>query len=330
MSKSGFRRPASRAGIKDQRSSTFITNLADLDKQGDRPDQISAHTCMLRLDDLEELGDPSAEPLGEAPELQEVASKMIAFFAPKGGVGATSMAINVAGMLSRLGRNTIVADMDFQLGAVPVCLNVKPERSVAELVVETTSAGSGPIESGLDRHASGLSFLAQGDRIEELAEITTDRLPRLFDALGQSFEFVVVDGLRDFSDHAVSIMDLAHIVVVLITQDVPSVRAAARSLRLFRRLGYGPERLRIVVNRYHRKAPVTLDAIHNALGQQVEAVVRNNFPLVEESLNHGILIPDVKPGCGLAKDIEALARMLGDIPIQKASGGLFSRLFKRG
>lgn len=331
MSSNPFKRPASRAGIKDPRQATVVTNLADVSRARSRPKPLSAHTNILRLEDLEEIQElPANEPLGQpAPQAVSVASRMIAFFAPKGGVGATLLAINVAGVLARLRRNTVLADMDLQLGSVPVCLNMRPERSIAELVVEAVNTGSGPLTSGIDRHPSGLHVVAQGDRIEELSAITADRLPRFFDALGHGFEFVVLDGLRDFSDHAVGSMDVAHTVVMVATQDVPSIRAASRSLRILRRLGYGPERVKLVINRYHRKAPVTLDAIHNALGQPVDAVVRNDFPLAEQALNEGVLVSEVKPASGLARDLEAVARMLGGLP-QATGGGLFARLFKRG
>ena len=327
----GFRRPASRAGIRDPRNATFISSLKELEAGGgSRQKQLSAHTSILRLDDLEDLEElPAQEPLGSAPPPSTVQSKMICFFGAKGGTGATTLACNVGGMLAAMTRSAAVADMDLQLGSVPVCLNLKPERSIAELVVESMN-NPGPIQSGMDRHSSGLVMVAQGDRIEELATVTTDRLPGFFDSMGQTFQYVVVDGLRDFSDHAVSTMDLAHMVVLVATQDVPAVRAAARSLRIFRRLGYGPERIKIVINRYHKKAPVNLEAIANALGQPVDAVIRNNFPLVEQALNHGMLVSELKPGSGLAKDMEALARLVGDLPSKRAGGGFFSRLFGRG
>ncbi len=331
MSDNPFKRPASRAGIRDPRNATFISSLKDIEAGRHRKKQLSAHTSILRLEDLEEIEElPADEPLGQAPQPTTVASKMMAFFGPKGGMGTTTLAVNVAGTLAKLTRNAVIVDMDLQLGSVPVSLNVKPERSIAELVVEATNSGSGPIQSGLDRHPSGLTMIAQGDRIEELSTVTSDRLPRFFDALGQSFPYIVIDGLRDFSDHAVGVMDIAHLVVLVVTQDVPAVRAAARSLRLFRRLGYGPDRLKIVVNRFHKKAPVTLEAIGNALGQPVHAVVRNDFPLVEEALNCGVMISELKASGGLARDIEALARSLGGLQADAGGGrSLLGRLFRR-
>lgn len=329
-SKKPFVRPGSRAGINDPRNATFITSLADLERQKRRPRQLTAHTSILRLEDLEDVQDlPSAEPLGEAPQPMTVASRMVVFFSPRGGTGATTLAINCAGNLVRHHKSTVVVDMDLQLGSVPVALNIKPERSVAEVVAEAARDGEGPLQSGLDRHHSGVAFVAQGDRIEELAQVTAERLPRFFDALGQSFQYVIVDGLRDFSDHAVATMDLAHVIVLTVTQDVPAVRAASRSLRLFRRLGYGPDRLKIALNRYHKKAPVTLQAIENALGQAVDAVIHNDFPLVEEAVNLGRMLADVKPGARTTRDIEALSALVGGLPPPAPAGGFLGRLFRR-
>ncbi len=328
MAKGNFVRPASRAGIRDPRSSTFVARLDDIESQRSRPKQIKAETSMLSLEDVEVLADvPAKEPLGEAPAPISVASRMIAVFTPKGGMGGTMVATNIGGVLSHLGRNAVVVDMDLQLGAVPISLNIRPERTVAEIMRVADAAGGGPLQTGLDRHASGLCILSQGDRIEELPEITAERLPRLFDALGHSFPYVIVDGLRDFSDHAVATMDLAHLVLMVVTQDVPAVRAAARCLRIFRRLGYGPDRIRLVVNRFHKRAPVTVEAIQNALGQPVEAVIHNDFPLVEQALNMGVLLTDLKPTARVTRDVEAITYHYAGIKDPPVRGSFFQRLF---
>lgn len=330
MAKGNFVRPASRAGIRDPRNSTFVARLDDLERQSARPKQVKAETSVVSADDIEVIGDlPAQEPLGEAPPLMTVASRVIAVFTPKGGTGGTTVAVNMAGVLAKLNKPAVVVDMDLQLGAVPVSLNMRPERTIAEIMRVADSAGGGPLQTGLDRHASGICVLAQGERIEELPEITAERLPRLFEALARTFPYVIIDGLRDFSDHAVATMDLAHMVLMVVTQDVPAVRAAARCLRIFRRLGYGPDRIRLIVNRYHRRAPVTLEAIQNALGQPVEAVIHNDFPLVEQALNLGALISDVKPGARPTRDIEGITYHYAGIKDPPQHGGFLSRLLGR-
>ncbi len=323
-----------RAGIHDPRDGLQL---------GPRYKPLDARTVEVRLNDVavEDAADrrPAEEPLGQAPGLSPKpsiggAARMVVFFGPKGGVGATTLACNVGGILARNGRPAVLVDLDLQLGAVPVSLGVQPRHSISTLVREAQSVGglgAGPLRTELDAHPSGLRIAAQ-TRIEDLGAVTVKRLPRFFDALGAGFGMVLVDGLRDFNDHAVASMDLAHMVVIVITQDVPAVRAGARALRIFRRLGYKDDRLLLVVNRYHRRAPVGLDDIRRVLGMPVHARVHNDFPLIEQALNRGQLVEHIQPRSRPARDLLALAALVaGDVkptPVTEERG-LLGRLLGR-
>lgn len=309
--------------------------------QPPQPPQPQHSTGVVQLDDIDEihtsaddfidLQGEATPPGAEAPAPVRSSSRMLAFFAPKGGVGATTLALNVAGALVRMKRTAAVVDMDLQLGAVPVSLNINPERSIAELMAEAEVSRGGQFTSALDRHHSGLLVAGQGDRIEELGQITSDRLPLFFESMNATVRTVVVDGLRDFSDHAVAAMDMAHTVALVVTQDVPAVRAAARALRVFTRLGYPRDRIKLVLNRYHKKAPIPVEAIENALARPVDATVVNDFPLVEAALNEGMLLSELKPGARVTTDVDRLAQILMGMPVEAGGGGgLFARLFRKG
>ncbi|MEZ4433273.1 MAG: hypothetical protein R3F65_12770 [bacterium] len=283
----------------------------------------------LRISDVDLDHAPADEPLGAPPALAEARARMVVFFGPKGGVGATTLACNVGGLIARAGRPAVLVDLDLQLGTVPVSLNVRPERSLDELVEEAAAADRGPLRAPLDIHpATGLRIAAQ-TRIEQLGKITVKRLPRLFDALGAAHSPLLVDGLRDFNDHAVATMDLAHLVVIVVTQDVPAVRAGAQALRIFRRLGYRNDRLLLVVNRYHKGAPVGLDTIARGLGVPVGAVVHNDFPLIEQALNRGELVVDIRPRSRPTRDLTRLAALVAGAPAPPPPRGLLARILNR-
>ncbi len=305
---------------------TSVTNLTDLRGAARRAEgPAKVFTQIVDLTDLESVHDMRT-PLPEAAGDLQTPSRTIGLFGAKGGVGCTTLACNVGGALVRRGLNAAVVDMDLQLGAVPVSLNVVPQRSVAEVMDEVVRAGSGPVTSGLDRHASGLHLLAQGDRIEEIAQVSSERLPRLFDAMGRTFQYVVVDGLRDFSDLSVATLDLCNVIGVVVTQDVPAVRAAQRALVLFERLGYPADRIRVVLNRWQRKARVSIDAVQAALGCPVDAIVRNDFPTVERAVDHGLLLAEAAPKSGLTADLDDLLPHLANLPARTPQGR-FARVF---
>ena len=128
-------------------------------------------------------------------------------FNTRGGVGATTLAVNLAGSAQALGQHVAVIDLDLQLGSVSSMLEGKAlERSLAELVMEAAESPTGQIKSAIDER-NGISVIAQEGRIGEIGMVTPDRLPRFFLMFKAQHGLVIIDGVRSFSDHAVTAMD---------------------------------------------------------------------------------------------------------------------------
>ena len=250
---------------------------------------------------------------------------MIAFFNPRGGVGNTSLVVNLGGALQRMGLRVALVDMDLQLAALPSSLEVKLERSLAELVMEAYQS-EGPLRSALDQHHSGLTLIAQEERISEISMVTPDRLPRFFEALRESFDVVLVDGLRNFSDLAVSVMDEADVVTVALTQDIPAVRSARKALKLFSRLGYSGGKTRVVLNRFHKRAMIGDAVIEEHLGVLITERIPNDFPFVSRGLSEGELLHTFNPKHPVCLAVDRLAaQLIGyQAPVQRV--GLLSKL----
>jgi pilus assembly protein CpaE len=185
------------------------------------------------------------------------------------------------------------------MSSVPSYLNSKLERSLAEFVLETQEQSQTDpipkITSAVDRHREGLSIIAQDARIGEIAAVTPERLPLLYEALKHNYQYVIVDGFRSFSDHAVTVMDLADQIILPITQDVPSIRSAKRALHLFERLGYPQSKLKFVLNRYHKKGMISLETIESVLGYDIEFFIPNHFQFVSQSISDGLMFKELNP-----------------------------------
>ena len=198
-----------------------------------------------------------------------------------------------------------------------LCFSVLLIYCLAELFREVLDEDSGPIRSALDRHESGVAVIAQEERIGEIGVVTPDRLPRFFDAVASSAEYVIVDGLRNFSDDSVAVMDLAHQIIIVVTQDVASIRVAQKSMRLFRRLGYGPDRLSLILNRFNRRSDVSVELIEQTLGIEVFAVLSDDPGLAEQAINEGELLSTLNPRARLSQDYLALTKQLAGITTQE-------------
>jgi pilus assembly protein CpaE len=155
-----------------------------------------------------------------------------------------------------------------------------------------------------------------------------DDLGKIIDFLKQHFDFIVIDGPRDFRDLALSALDRSDYIVCTMTQDVPALKNANRCLQIFRRLGYPEEKVRLVINRYRGSGQLGTEAVADALGRKVDGIVANDFPAVIKAVNEGKLLLDVDPSSKVAKDVGALVGLVHQVAPAKKRG-LFSRWGKR-
>ena len=253
---------------------------------------------------------------------------MITGFNARGGVGSTSLLLSLAGALQSRGFKVVIVDMDLQLATLSSSLEVKLERSLAELVMEA-QASAGPIRSAFDQHKSGVAVVAQEERISEISNVTPERLPRFFDALRQGFDVVLVDGLRSFSDIAVAVMDEADMVLLPVTQDIPAVRSARKVIKLFARLGYEGGKSRVVLNRFHKRAMVNEEVIEEHLRCVISERLPNDFRFVAQGLAEGELLHFINPKHPFCLAVDRLAAQLMGFPAPVQRQGLLSRLLGR-
>ena len=176
-------------------------------------------------------------------------------FGCRGGAGSTTLSVNMAAQLVRSGCSVCVLDFDLQLGDVFVALDMEPVTSIAALAREASTIDDAALKRRLARHDSGIYALTQTGRIDDIDPRMVERIPALLSRLVDQFDYVIVDGVRDFGDYALAVLDMADQVGLVLAQDVASVRRAARVITLFRDLGYSDDKLRVIVNRRVRRAP---------------------------------------------------------------------------
>ncbi|RMH40201.1 MAG: hypothetical protein D6689_14495 [Deltaproteobacteria bacterium] len=276
---------------------------------------------------------PAVDPAAPAPATARQ-GKVLCVFGCRGGAGATTLAVNTAAALARAGKRVCVMDLDLQLGDVFVALDLAPETSIAALAREASTIDGAALRRRLARHDAGFYAITQTGRIDDIDEHLVERLPALLATLTSEFDYVVVDGIRDFGDYALSVLDMADSVALVVTQDVAAVRRAARVVTLFRQLGYSDRKLRLVVNRCARRAAIPVSEIERALAMPAAATVRNDYKRVRGAMDDGALIADVARTSGVAKDIDALAGVLAGRTASEAAslvdGVLSAPAAKRG
>jgi pilus assembly protein CpaE len=233
---------------------------------------------------------------------------VVAVFGCKGGSGATTLATNLAGALlsSDDHRRVALLDLDAQMGDVLVFLDLAPTYSWTDLLRNLHRLDDDLVHRSLTTHSSGLRIVAHGGDLEEADVVDATAVTTTIAFLRQHYDFVIVDGVRDFSEPALAALDAADRIALTMTQDVPALKNANRCLGVFRRLGYRPDKLKLVVNRYHKREKLDLDTIGDALGTTVDATVANDYQAVIRSINEGVLLEKCAPHAAVTEDVRAL------------------------
>ncbi|MEE2758155.1 MAG: AAA family ATPase [Myxococcota bacterium] len=266
-----------------------------------------------------------SEPSTVSPAL----AKKIVFFASKGGVGATVITTHIAGALSALGHRVCIVDMDLQMGGTAFALGMQTTRSLANLAQAVKIGAEAVSDFPIAQHSSGVYLLDQPDLVE-IEQVGPDGLPNVLRALSGIFDFVLIDGLRDFGDHSIVTMDEADQIILVANDDVPSLRCGLRATDLFRRLGYPSDRLKLLLNRNNEPDDVFLEAVTQAFGRDIDWSVPE-YADMATCLNDGVLMSHVDPKNEANILFENIARDLAGLPrVEPPKKGFFRRLFKKG
>ncbi len=261
-----------------------------------------------------------------------VQGKILVFFGCRGGAGATTLSVNAASSLVRTGSSVCLLDLDLQLGDVFVALDLEANTSISALAREAGLIDGAALRRRLQRHDSGIYALSQTGRLDDVDPELADRMPALLASLCDHFDYVLVDGVRDFSDHALAVLDMADKIALVVTQDVPAIRRAGRVTHLFRKLGYSEHKIQLVVNRHLPKAALDETEIERALGLPIAGRVRNDYARMRMAMDDGALLHDVARNSGIAEDVDLLGRVLSSDDSVRAAhddvrSGLLSRFF---
>ncbi|ACL66343.1 Flp pilus assembly protein ATPase CpaE-like protein [Anaeromyxobacter dehalogenans 2CP-1] len=241
-----------------------------------------------------------------------------AVFPAKGGVGATTVATNLAGALQASGERTCLVDLNLNMGDVLAFLDLAGGYSIADVIGNMGRLDRGLLDATLLRHASGVQVLAQSHRIEDSDRVDAESVAQLLQFLRLHFGAIVLDGLRSFDDVSVAAVDASDRIVLLVEQEVPAVRDARRCVALFKRLG-SEAKLKLVVNRYGKANDIGVDVIAETVGLPVAATIANDYPAVIRAVNKGVLVRDEAGRSAVARDIDDLLKVVGHVRAEPAA-----------
>ena len=239
--------------------------------------------------------------------------RVLAVCPSKGGVGASSVATNLAlAIAGQPEKHVALVDFNAQGADLGFMLDVKPTPSFAR------GAGGAEINQDLlttlcSRHRSGLKLITVFDRPEESKLVTREQVPELFGVLGTMFDYVIVDVGRTIGERTVELLDLANEILIVSAMDGATLRNTRRLLDRMKRLELPEERLRLVVNRHQEDGPISNEELEERAGLPVFWNLPNEFRPMSAAIDAGNPVLLDSPGSRLARSYRALGSSLTEI-----------------
>ena len=232
--------------------------------------------------------------------------KIIAVSSNKGGVGATTVATNLASSLVGRKKSVCLVDLVLQFGSVTSFLNLDASYTILDLVKNIKRIDPLFLDGSLVKHATGVRVLAEPFYAEDARRITPADIDEIIDMLGQSFDYVVLDTAKEFDDMLALVLDKANLILFVTEMDVPSLKSAHRAFELFGRMGVYDMKIRLVLNRYVKSKLMSLESVEKALGVKVFWTLPNNYPVAIAAVNQGLSIQESDPKSDIARSYAGL------------------------
>lgn len=237
--------------------------------------------------------------------------RIVALTGATGGVGTTSLAVNLGCALAANESNTVVLlDLDLSLGDADVFLDTIPEYTISDVSQNISRLDLTLLKRSLTKHDTGLYLLPRPVQLDEARHITTDELTRVVALLKASFTHVIIDTSKSFTQ-----LDMRALVeadeVLLVTQlDLPCLRNVVRLLASFKD-NRMDEKVKIVVNRVgFDTGQISLRKAQETIGREIFWQVPNDYRVMVEVRNNGVPLVQQAPKAAITQSINQLAAAL--------------------
>jgi pilus assembly protein CpaE len=218
---------------------------------------------------------------GHRPE-----GKAIVIYSPKGGVGCTTLATNMAIGLNTDETPTCLVDSNLQFGDVSVFLNLQVKNSFLDLA--SRPMRSTDLAEKSDPPRQRPARLAAPPRPEHADEVTPDQVRKVLQYLKRNFVYVVIDTHKAMDDITLAVLDNADLLMLVATPDIPAIKDARLIFDLLGALEFPRERVFFVLNKMDRKAGITAEAVSENLKRPVDGDIPADEKVVSVSINRGV------------------------------------------
>ena len=268
---------------------------------------------------------PAPQAAGSAPGPMSPpgreTGKIITFFSPKGGVGRTTIATNLAVALHQMTEKPVVlVDGSLPFGDIAVILNMSPKaKTLADLIGSFEQADADVVESILVQHSTGIKVMLAPPTPESTELITGANIKHVLELLRERYAYVVVDTWPSFQEQVIMMLDVADVILTLMTLEITSLKNVRVFMEIVEKLGYSEDKVQLVANRNDSSGGIKASDVEASLGRKIPHTIVSDGRTLVLAVNRGVPFVTSNRDSQVSKDVFALAAKLASESAEAAS-----------
>lgn len=253
--------------------------------------------------------------------------EVIAIFGAKGGIGKTTLSINLAVAIAQQTKQRVaLVDIDTQLGDVAVMLDIVPEHTIVDAAGMVDRLEPELIQTLLREDASGVRVLAGPMTPQEGESISGHHIRKIIEVMAKTYDYVVIDTAPHYNDAVLTALDAATMILLVSTPDVPALKNTKLTLGMMRIWHYSEDKVKLVINHAYSINGVVAGDVSTTLDYAVFWKIPYD-PAVPAAVKIGRPAVEVKSGSKMAQNIVALAQTICGVQVKRR--GFVNRLLRR-
>jgi pilus assembly protein CpaE len=241
---------------------------------------------------------------------EEQVGRIITVFSPKGGVGVTTLSINLAtSIYESTMKPTILMDLDLNAGDVTTFLNMKTSYTISDVTTNISRLDKSFLQGVIQKHASGISVLAEPKKVEEGISISGGEIKKVLSLLKTMYNYIIID-TETLLDRIMTAIEMSDMVLVVFVMSLPSITNIQRYLKFFDKRGLGRDKIKLIANRYLKKGDIKIEDAEKALNHPIHWNILNEYDIAMNCLNRGVPLSIGAPKSELNHNIKELAKSI--------------------
>jgi pilus assembly protein CpaE len=239
--------------------------------------------------------------------------RVVSVFSLRGGVGKTSLAVNLAVTLGQMWPRPVpLLDLSLQQGHIPILLSLRPRATLDDLVDHWREVmDAEALDDYLTRQGEWVRVLAAPRHPAEAERISPEMLQHLLKVLRVWAPVTITDLASQLSDAMLAVLDASDLVLLMMSPEVASVHTTVQTLDTFNALNYPKDKVRVIVNYTNTRRALTLAQIESAIGVPVSLAVPNDPDFFVEAVNTGAPYVLLNPSGQGTRALQDFAYQLG-------------------